>query len=411
MNIALLPAQKDFVFSKAPFPAIIGGLGSGKTEAGLVRTLFKLLEVRGSNLGYYMPTHDLLQLRAIPAFIQMIENLGIEYSYNKVSQIIKVKGYGDVIFRSYQNPERIVSYEVAASIVDELDTLNKEKAELVWRKVVERNRQQPCDGYINTIGCVTTPDQGINGFVYEKWGKGEDPRFELIKAKTRENYFLPPDYADQIASNYDPLLAELYLSGEFVNLNRNRIYDYYNRETCHADVEFDDTDTILVGLDFNVGSCETKIGVQVGDELFIGEEYSGRDTRDVAQYLARKFGADRVEVYPDASGGSRSTNATDTDFDILREYGLTVISPKKNPAVKDRINSVNTAFYKHRLWVDMNKCPKTVQALEMHSYDDKLQPEKFAGSGTLDDHNDALGYLVHSVIPVIRPSYSVSRGY
>ena len=65
IDLPLTKPQREFVFSKATNPAIIGGLGSGKTRAGTIRAILKLLEGRGLNVGYYMPTYDLLKLRAM----------------------------------------------------------------------------------------------------------------------------------------------------------------------------------------------------------------------------------------------------------------------------------------------------------------------------------------------------------
>jgi hypothetical protein len=226
-TIKLTRPQYRFIFSKAKFPAIVGGLGSGKSQGGTYRIATLMLGDPGINCAYYFPTYDLINLRGIPGLIKDLETLGVtDYSINKSSYTVNIKGYGDVIFRSYDAPERIVAYEVAHSVVDELDTLNKEKAALVWRKVVERNRQDCSHEQGNTVGCVTTPDQGQFGFVFEKWGGVElQEGYELIKASTASNPFLPDGYIDAIIKNYDEDLAKLYLEGEFVSLSQRTVFD------------------------------------------------------------------------------------------------------------------------------------------------------------------------------------------
>ena len=87
----LLPAQDDFVFSTKKHPAIIGGLGSGKTEGGVVRLSKLLLEDRGVNGGYYMPTYDLIKLRAMPGFEQFFEEAHIPYKTNKSEYTISIE--------------------------------------------------------------------------------------------------------------------------------------------------------------------------------------------------------------------------------------------------------------------------------------------------------------------------------
>jgi hypothetical protein len=158
----------------------------GKSQGGTFRIIRLMLDDPGISCAYYFPTYDLINLRGIPGLIRDLEAMDIaEYSLNKSNYTVHIKDHGDVIFRSYDSPERIVAYEVAHSIVDELDTLPKEKAEYVWRKVVERNRQECSHIHGNTVGCVTTPDQGQMGFVFEKWGGIElQEGYQLIKAST-----------------------------------------------------------------------------------------------------------------------------------------------------------------------------------------------------------------------------------
>jgi hypothetical protein len=234
VKVKLTEPQHRFIFSEAKFVALVGGLGSGKSQGGTFRVAKLMLEDPGISCAYYFPTYDLINLRGIPGLIKDLETLGIkDYSLNKSTFTLSIKGYGDVIFRSYDCPERIVAYEVAHSIVDELDTLPKDKAEVVWRKVVERNRQ-PCNHiHGNTVGCVTTPDQGQLGFVFDKWGGVElQEGYELIKASTYSNPFLPAGYTDNILKNYDEDLARLYLEGEFVSLAHRTVFDRRHMEAA-----------------------------------------------------------------------------------------------------------------------------------------------------------------------------------
>src|SRR5690606_8509967 len=125
-------------------------------------------------------------------------------------------------------PERIVGYEVADSLVDELDTLRPDQAREVWNKIISRNRQKKPDGSLNTVGVATTPE-GF-GFVYERWKKGPAPGYRLIKATTYSNTRnLPPGYIDSLKSSYPPALLAAYLDGEFVNLTAGSVYPEYDR--------------------------------------------------------------------------------------------------------------------------------------------------------------------------------------
>ena len=83
MLLALTKPQEDFVFSEVRFPAIIGGLGSGKTKAGTARLILLMLADKGTNAAYYMPTYDLLRLRAFTGLEEELQALGVGYESNR----------------------------------------------------------------------------------------------------------------------------------------------------------------------------------------------------------------------------------------------------------------------------------------------------------------------------------------
>jgi PBSX family phage terminase large subunit len=404
VEIPLTLPQRQFAFSKEPFPAIVGGLGSGKTRAGTMRAVLLLLENPGVNIGFFLPTYDLLRLRAMPGVEEDLQSIGLDFTVNKSEFKIDVKGYGFIIFRSYDNPTKIVSFEVAHSIIDEIDVLPMDKAALVWRKITERTRQK-FDG-INSIGVVTTPDQGINGFTYLKWVKMQQKGYELIKASTYSNPFLPPDYAAQILANYDPILAELYIQGEFVSLNQNKVYHFFNRQKHHTDRVLNESDTVIhVSIDFNIGGCCAVVFVLDANNPRAVKEFTSHDTQDFINNLTQ-FKNKTVIVYPDASGKAQKTNAALSDIALIRQAGYQVMHNPSNPAVRDRVNAVNGLISHDRFLVNTDICPNLTNALETQGYDDKLEPEKFSSHPAIDDWNDSAGYFIAYRYPVInnRPS-------
>jgi len=403
VQLALTEPQEQFVFHHDPFPAMVAGLGSGKTQAGIVRLLLKMLAAPGIDTAYYMPTYDLLRRRAISGTEEILSALGLKFNTNRSDYVVNVKGYGDMIFRSYDRPERIVAYEVADSIVDELDTLPKDKAAVVWRKVSERNRQR-C-GRLNTIGNVTTPDQGYSGFTYARWVKNPSKGYSLIKASTASNPFLPDGYIQQIRDNYDPILADMYLNGEFVSLSQNKVYHFFDRKTHHTDRELLASDRICnIGLDFNIGGTCATVWVLSNGIPEAVDEFVSHDTQDFI-IRAEKYRADgrKVIIYPDASGQGRSTNASQTDVQMIQRAGYTVDAPNANPAIRDRVNSINALLAHGRLRVNTNKCPLLTDAMESQGYDSKGDPEKSGAHPSIDDWNDCAGYYIHRKFPIIRP--------
>mgnify|MGYP003423626505 CR=1 FL=1 len=408
VDVALTKPQRQFIFSDEPHPAIVGGLGSGKSQAGTFRLILLMLSDPGANGAYYMPTYDLINLRAIPGAEADLDSLGLTFKTNKSSYSIDVFGYGVIIFRSYDRPERIIAYEVAHSICDELDTLPRHKAALVWRKISERNRQKR--GKKNTIGLVTTPDQGVNGFVYEKWVKKQQAGYVLYKASTYSNPFLPADYAENIRANYDPVLAELYLEGEFVSLNQNKVYHFFSRAKHHSSRSITKDDTVLhIGLDFNIGGCCAVTFVIDANNPVAVDEFTSYDTRDFVNNLTRYKGK-KLIIYPDASGNSGRTNASQSDISIIREAGFQLNYLSQNPAVRDRINAYNGLLAHNRLLVNTDKCPNLTNALETQGYDERGDPEKWADHPSIDDWTDSSGYFIAHKFPIGRAHMQLNVG-
>ena len=404
MQLSLTEPQEEFLCSEAKYPALVGGLGSGKTVAGISRLICLMVQDPNINGAYYMPTYDLLRLRALSGLEEELEKLGLGFKTNRSEYTVSIHGYGMIILRSYDRPERIVAYEVAHSIVDELDTLPKDKAALVWRKISERNRQKCKHPAGNTIGCVTTPDQGYSGFVYQKWVKSLQDGYVVINSPTASNPFLPDGYIQQIRDNYDPVLADLFLKGEFVSLSANKVYHFFAREKHHTDRTITDADKFLhVGVDFNIGGCCAIVSVIEGKDPITVAEFISHDTRDFCARLSKYEQQGRkITVYPDASGKSGSTNATGSDIDIIRQHGYAVDCPNANPMVRDRINAVNGLLSHDRWLVNTDTCPHLTDALESQGYI-KGQPEKFSEHPAIDDWVDAAGYFINRKWSLGRP--------
>jgi hypothetical protein len=185
-------SQIAFVHSRELFPAFVAGYGSGKTHALSLRAIRLLIEDK-TDIAYYMPSYDLIRLVGFKRLHELLVGAGIACKLNLTNFTIEALGYGTVIFRTMDDPERLVGYEVGHSLVDELDTLPAAKAEAIWRRVLSRNRLKLKNGNRNTIAVGTTPE-GFR-FVYEQWGrdtqKAEANGYKLYRGKTSENKHLP----------------------------------------------------------------------------------------------------------------------------------------------------------------------------------------------------------------------------
>ena len=394
----LHPGQLAFVDdSSTQILGISAGYGAGKTRA-LCAKAVTLAAANQGFIGLVMePTGPLIRDIWQNDFEQFLESYEIPYTFRASplpEYMLHLPG-GDtkILCRSFENWSRIIGLNLAWVLADEIDTVTPSIANKAFPKILGRLRS----GNVRQFGAASTPE----GFrwMWNTFGSDDArarPDRHLIKMRTADNPHLPPDFIERLEANYDPSLLRAYLDGEFVNLTTGQVYDRFDRNK-HVQPDLPDTDRepLRIGIDFNVGNMSAVIGVRIGNGLLIIDEISGaHDTDALAAEIRRRYADRRIYIYPDASGGNRSTNATQTDIAILESYGMSNQSPRANPPVRDRVAAVQALLENGKGQVRLQvapQCKRLTECLELQCYTDKGEPDKDAG---FDHMNDALGYLV-----------------
>lgn len=398
--MSLNPTQKAFATTREPFPCFCGGFGSGKTAAAIARAMALKAHFKTADVAYYLPTYPLVEDIAFRRFPELCERKGWAFTLNRNNSHIEFPNSGRIIFRTMERPERIVGYEVAHSICDELDTLPTDKARDVWNKIIARNRQKCSMG--NTVAVATTPE-GFR-FVYDRWVKNPAKGYVLFKAKTLDNAaHLPEGYIDNLRNSYPASLLAAYLDGEFVNMTSGSVYPLFDRRECATDERVTGVDTLHIGADFNVMKGAAVVYVLRNNEPYAVDEFTDCfDTPAMISAIKSRYPSNPVIIYPDASGKNRkSQDATAGDIALLRQARFTVLYHPSNPAVKDRVAAVNALIggdgKPRRLRVNPDRCPHLVEALEQQAYDKNGEPDKSSG---LDHVIDAAGYFIAYKFPI-----------
>jgi PBSX family phage terminase large subunit len=394
----LHPGQLAFVDDQTT--SILGvsaGYGAGKTRALCAKAVHLAMANQGF-IGVVMePTGPLIRDIWQSDFDDFLEAYDIPYTFRASplpEYTLHLPG-GDtkILCRSFENWQRIIGINGAWILADEIDTVNPSIANKAFPKILGRLRS----GNVRQFAAASTPE-GYR-WMWETFasedGKSRKDR-RLIRMRTQDNPYLPPDFIERMQANYDPQLLKAYLDGEFVNLTTGQVYDRFDRAK-HVAVQMPDIsrEPLRIGVDFNVGNMSAVIAIRVGKSLYVVDEISGaHDTDALAQKIKAHYPDHKIYVYPDASGGNRSTNATQTDIAILESYGMSNQSPKANPPVRDRVAAVQALLENGKGEVRLkiaSSCIKTIECLELQSYTEKGDPDKDAG---YDHMNDALGYLI-----------------
>lgn len=394
----LHPGQLAFVEDQTT--EIIGlsaGYGAGKTRSLASKAVALAIANQGF-IGIVMePTGPLIRDIWQNDFDDFLEAYDIPYSFRAsplAEYVLHLPG-GDtkILCRSFENWTRCIGINAAWCLADEIDTVPPSIANKAFPKILGRLRA----GNVRQFAAASTPE----GFrwMWNTFGTEEAkqrPDRRLIRMRTADNPHLPQDFIERLQANYDPSLLQAYLEGQFCNLTTGQVYDRFDRaKHVITDIPNVEDEPLRVGVDFNIGNMSAVIAVRLGNQLLLIDEVSGaHDTDALAQEIRRRFPDRRIYAYPDASGGNRSTNASQTDIQILESYGFTNQSPRSNPPVRDRVASVQALLENGkgevRLQVAAN-CKRTIECLELQSYTEKGDPDKDAG---YDHMNDGLGYLV-----------------
>lgn len=407
--IELSAPQHAFLTLPTKYRAFVGGFGSGKTFVGCLDLLTFALKHPNVLQGFFAPTYQQISDIFYPTIAEAAEMLGLTVKVVSSKKVVIVykskKQIARIVCRSMDKPETIVGFKVARALVDEIDTMKTGKATDAWRKIVARLRLK-VEGVVNGIGVTTTPE-GFK-FVYEHFGKKPSESYSMVQASTSENAAnLPDDYIDTLLETYPAQLVSAYLRGEFVNMTSGSVYPMFDRVLNNTDAVERQSETLHIGMDFNVLNMSAVVHVIRDGQPFAVDEILGvRDTPTMAKLLKERYkNKNRVIVYPDASGGNSSTkDASVSDLSILRDAGFTIIVGNSNPAVKDRVNSMNAAFCdgagRRRYMVNVKRCPVYTDSLEKQAYDKNGEPDKDNG---FDHANDSGGYFVVNKYPINKP--------
>ncbi len=184
-----------------------------------------------------------------------------------------------------------------------------------------------------------------------------------------------------------------------------RVYKRFN-----ADIHVEEIDPheiegeVYLTCDFNVNPCVWELAKFDGETLYFFDEIAMRDvdTRTMSEETLRRLselGYEGIIVAGDASGKARSTKGYQSDYNIMKKYGLGFrrIVPRSNPRIRDRLNAVNSALSQGKIVISP-KCKFFITDLEEVCW-------KKGATGIIDSSNsdrthasDAGGYLIYPLL-------------
>lgn len=336
---------------------------------------------------------------------------GFRWEHNQSRHVYRMSYHGRlarVIVYSGEYPDRLKGPNLGSAAIDE--PFIQEEATFVQMNARVRHPR----ARIKCIDLGGTPEQLNWGYrlVHGNLAKKHDVGY--VRADTRANLALTPDYAKRQLSAMDDKTAAAYVRGEFVNLGSGLVYYAFVQGNNVKTLEMPEDAELGCGMDFNVDPMAFLIFWHVESpvpHLHIMREYElpNADTEYAAQVAMEAFPRLR-HVYPDATGRKRDTKAPGgkTDFHFLEQAGLRVETWASNPRRRDRYNAVNGALKDRGLGLGPMltiepRCEHLIEYLQTYSHE--LMPKQKALSHLLD----ALGYPIAFLYPVDKGAFGVYR--
>ena len=414
-SVGLRPNQLSVYHNPARFRVVVAGRRFGKTQLALIEML-RAAAQPNSRIWYVCPSYD----QAKRIFWDRLKAITRPHCQGRPSETeltIRLSNNSTISLRGADRPDSIRGNGLDFVVLDEFASMQPS----TWTKVL-RPALSDRQGRALFLG---TP-QGSNHF-YDLYKKAQsDSEWAAFQFTTSQGGNVA---ADELASAAADLDIESYrqeFEAIFTGAGINRVYYAFDPELHVQTTHFDPHIPLVWSIDFNVNPMCMLLMQRSGDSAYVLDEIiikPDANTELACQAFhqrTRAFGAHRlfVEIYGDASGNQRRTSAASTDWTLIRQflaqwpklYTPSFHTATSNPAVRDRINCVNTRLRNTagdvHLYIDP-RCRELILDLEQVGWalDASGRPiyEIDKSDHARTHSSDALGYYVSQAFP-LRPS-------
>ena len=344
------------------------------------------------------------------AFEQNLKMTGSEYRFDRAKNIITV-GNVEIILVALEEPSAIYGYSVFGAWCDELDELPTDVAMEAVKSVNDRVRQQ-IEGMRSPFICFATTSQGLKGLYqtvmhFKKSGIG----YALMRARTKDNIYLPKDYVKNLYSIYNEKEVACLLEGQFVSIDSGLVFPDYHPDVNKLDVDLydyvrDNSLPVYIGQDFNgFGNNAVAFAIISGAIIAI-KDYEFPDIRRAPEVFRYDFPTSEILWIPDMTYKEHFVEFKKE----LRVFNIKIAYRSCNPLVGDRNFACNKLFVAQRLFI-CPMCKGMENTLMTWQKDPKTgQPSK-GGKGAPDHKGDCMGYVVHYLLSwkrELKPLYRVT---
>jgi hypothetical protein len=397
MKITLTKPQHKVSSSNKRFRVLVSGRRFGKTYLCITEMMKYASKVK-QNIWYVAPTFKMAREIVWSKLKEMLYAFNWIESINESNLSITIKKTGSKIsLKGCENYDGLRGTGLNFLILDEFADID-EKA---WTEVL---RASISDTQGDVLMCGSPKGYGNWSYRMYLKGQGEDSEWDSFQFTTLQGGMVSADEIEQAKQDIDIRTFRQEFEGTFENYAGAVYYNFHPVESI-VEKEIDWTKPLHIGMDFNVDPMSACVGQIEKDKIYFVDEiviYSS-NTDEMVQEIRDRYGTKiPIFIYPDPASKQRKTSAGGrTDLSILQNAGFKVKVKNKHPAIRDRINAVNSKLKdsngQRHIFVSQS-CKTIVKGLQRQIYKENTNiPEKEEG---FDHMNDAIGYMVDFLKPL-----------
>jgi hypothetical protein len=396
--VPLSKAQKEVFTSEARFRVLITGRRFGKTFLAL-NELAKFSRYPKKKVWYIAPTFRMCKDIMLDPLVEKMTKHKWISKVNYSDLTITLKNKSLIQLRSSDNFNSLRGVGLDFICIDEFSDVD----ERAWFEVLRPTLSDKSrEGSALFLG---TP-RGFGNWSYNLYTRQDnDKNWKSFQFTTLDGGQVSQSEIDQAKNDLDDRTFRQEYMASFEKYS-GQIYYNFDREQNVIEQYAPTTNSIHIGIDFNIDPVSAVISEVKQDDLYVYDEiviYSSNTDELVEEINNRYFGK-HIFVYPDPASKQRKTSAGGrTDLSILKNAGYNVRVRNAHPLIRDRINAVNTKLKNAkgvRTLFIANNCKNVIKSIERQIYKEGTSlPDK---ENNYDHMNDALGYLVEFLYPIKR---------
>jgi PBSX family phage terminase large subunit len=376
IKIKLLDHQSRFIDSSKRYILNSGGVGSGKTWTICLKSILLAIRYPGIFILLGAQTYPLLRDTTLREFLNIIPD-GLVKSYNKTEQHFIFKNGSEVIFRSFDDANKLKSLNLGACGIEEMTDVSEE----IFKMLRTRLRQ---DGMPCCLYGATNPNTFEN-WVYKYFIDSPIEGSEVIYSISADNMYLPEAYLNDLKElkKSNPEYYSRMVMGQWGALE-GVIYSLPLSQRIQEGPK--KLHRVIAGLDFGFThpTALVVVGIREANYYVIDEIYRHKQSSsDVIEFCRAKMREHGIDIF-------YCDPARPDMIEELKRNGIPAY--ESDNKVFDGIMIVKGLIGSGRLHV-INSCHYTLREFDAYIWDAK-NPLKEVPLKVNDHAMDALRYAL-----------------